>query len=405
MHFYNIASLLGAPALLGVAARNAGSPAAPFTVISVFAILAETLIILGVPESAFDRSVPDGHRVRLDVDPSTVLAAARNHDSGSSSWPLRAVKRWARIAGAYQSTMRPDYRHPTPRLAMAQPVRALGAPTVVVLALATLLPQAALWGLAQTLSPSLRAEPFGLSPAAVGSIVTAAGALAVLFIVVYMLARVWLSRRRAQLKEAESPDDASEKQSTKSRCFSQLSLPPMLVAAVAAVGSTILVAAGVFGYGIYLHDALSKGRVPHLATLAFLLGLLATGVIVLSLNVVRPLVARSTRATCGSVASRARATVDMHAGITFWSSILAGIFVAASANAVAGIGAGGSLGVGLAGVRDFGLGIGVSHIALLVGCAMLWRAVEHLFQMWDSTVMGLVDASELKRSGSFFDWD
>ncbi|GKT93187.1 major facilitator superfamily transporter [Colletotrichum tofieldiae] len=259
---------------------------------------------------------------------------------------------------------------------LLQGPRAFVAPTTLLLVLVTFVPYCTLWGLAESLSLLFFPMPWMLNESGIGSLMAAPFIFAILAVSGFACYR----KRHTDY----TPYDTV--------CI--------------LGGGTALAAAGILAFGLKIHDVMSEvsdagvfktgGVGAHLSfpLLSFLLGLLAAGVAVLD-GAIRPIIWRSTQFTSSNMNVCLRNVADMDAGVACWRSLFAGVFVMAVPNAI----------VVWAGLKSTVLGLGVSQI--LVGAVMCgaWWVYDDYVKGLDGRVMGLVDLSMLKRTGSFFDTD
>lgn len=358
----------GAPLLGGLASQNAGRFTVQFDIVNVFQIVAIPLLVFGAPETAFERSFSSSAAPTPGSAPPSASEAPK---------PLR--KPTVEDAKAYLRTMRPvSFAGATDLRTLLQAPRAFVAPTTVLLVVVTLLPYCTLWGLAESLSLLFFPMPWMLSEGNLGALMTVPFALAITALVA---TAVW--RRRAS------------------------DYTPYCIACTLAAG-TVLAASGILAFGLKTHDVMNEvsaepsnvfatdGVGTHLSfpLLSLLLGLLAAGAATLD-TAIRPVIWRSTQFTSSNMNVCLRNVADMDAGVTCWRNMFAGVFVMTVPDAI----------IMWAGLKATVLGLGISQILVgVAGCALWWFYDEHVRGL-DGRVMGLVDLSMLKRTGSFFDTD
>ncbi|KAL0933466.1 cycloheximide resistance [Colletotrichum truncatum] len=368
---YNILSVAttwGAPILGGLASQNAGQFTIQFAIINVFQILAIPLLVFGAPETAFDRW----------------FSGSPAPTPGSSApWvsvpPKPLSKPTIEDAKAYIRTMRPVSFSGTMDLrTILQAPRAFAAPTTIVLFVVTFLPYCSLWGLTESLSLLFFPMPWMLPASSLGGLMVAPFILVVLTIMGFAFYR----RRRPNC----SPCDI----------------------VCTLVGGTVLAAAGILAFGLKTFHVMSDvadvpsamfatdgvGTQLSFPLISLLLGFLAAGASVLDMAI-RPIIWRSTQFTSSNMNVCLRNVADMDAGVTCWRNLFAGIFVMTIPNAI----------VMWAGLKSTVVGLGVSQIIIGLAVCSVWWFYDDYVRGLDGKVMGLVDLSMLKRTGSFFDTD
>ncbi|KAF9872406.1 cycloheximide resistance [Colletotrichum karsti] len=358
----------GAPILGGLASQNAGRFTIQFEIINLLQFIAIPLLAFGAPETAFERW--------FSSSPAPTPGSA---SPWASQPPKPLGKPTIEDAKAYLRSMTPvSFSGMMDLRTLLQAPRAFVAPTTGLLVVVTFLPYCTLWGLTESLSLLFFPMPWMLSEGNLGALMMAPFILAVIALVA---TAVW--RRRAS------------------------DYTPYCIACTLA-GGTVLAAAGILAFGLKTHDVMSEvsaepsnvfatdGVGTHLSfpLLSLLLGLLAAGVATLD-TAVRPVIWRSTQFTSSNMNVCLRNVADMDAGVTCWRNLLAGVFVMTIPNAI----------VMWAGLKATVLGLGISQVLVgVAGCALWWIYDEHVRRL-DGIVMGLVDLSMLKRTGSFFDTD
>ncbi|KAF6807038.1 major facilitator superfamily transporter [Colletotrichum sojae] len=362
----SVATTWGAPLFGGLATRNAGRFTIQFDIINVFQIFAIPLLVLAAPETAFERW--------YSGSPAPTPASA----ASLVSRPPKALGRPTVEDGkAYLRTMRPvTFSGVMDSRTILQAPRAFVAPTTGLLFVVTFLPYCSLWGLTQSLSLLFFPLPWMLTPDNLSSIL--AGPFILVVLTVSGLA--FYRRRHSQ--------------------FSGYHLMCIIG------GGTALAAAGILAFGLKTHDVMSElpastvftldgvGARLSFLLLSLVLGFLAAGVAVLD-AAIRPVIWRSTQFTSSNMNVCLRNVADMDAGVTCWRNMFAGIFVMTIPDAI----------VSWAGLKATVIGLGVSQIFIgMAACATWWFFDERIRRM-DGRVMGLVDLSMLKRTGSFFDTD
>ncbi|GJC78221.1 putative MFS-type transporter [Colletotrichum liriopes] len=361
-----IATTWGAPLLGGLAARNAGRFTVQFEIINAFQLIAIPLLVFGAPETAYER---------------WFINSFAQTPASSVSWMSKPPKPLGKPSveevKAYLRTMKPlSFSGTLDLRTLLQGPRAFVAPTTLLLVLVTFMPYCTLWGLAESLSLLFFPMPWMLNESGIGSLMAAPLIFAIL---------------------AVSGFTCYRKRHTDYTPYDTVCI---------LGGGTALAAAGILAFGLKTHGVMSEGSDAgafktggvgaHLSfpLLSFLLGLLAAGVAVLD-GAIRPIIWRSTQFTSSNMNVCLRNVADMDAGVACWRSLFAGVFVMAVPNAI----------VVWAGLKSTVLGLGVSQI--LVGAVMCgaWWVYDDYVKGLDGRVMGLVDLSMLKRTGSFFDTD
>ncbi|OLN97614.1 putative MFS-type transporter C1271.10c-like protein 2 [Colletotrichum chlorophyti] len=370
---YNIlvvATTWGAPIFGGLASQNARRFTVQFDIINVFYLLAIPLLVLGAPETSYER---------------WFSSSFAQTPASASSWITKPPKPLGRPTveqvKRYLRSMHPlTFSGSMDLQTLLQAPRAFIAPTTGLLFVVAFIPYCALWGLAESLSLLFFPMPWMLTESSIGSLMAAPFIFAVLGVAglaIYKERHVEFSKH-------------------------------LIVCTVAA--GTFLAAAGVLAFGLNIYNVMSDLTAETAATvftadgvgsqlsfplLSLLLGLLASGVVVLD-AVVRPIIWQSARFTSSNMNVCLRNVADMDAGVTCWRSLFAGVFVMTVPNGI----------VMWAGLRSMTIGLGVAQILVgLAACGILWSCSEKIRRM-DGRVMGLVDLSMLRtRTGSFFDTD
>ncbi|KAK2000468.1 major facilitator superfamily transporter [Colletotrichum falcatum] len=362
----SVATTWGAPLFGGLASRNAQRFTVQFDIINVFLlVVAIPLLVLGAPETAYNRLFPD------DRTPTP---------RSSVSWTPKTLKPLGKPSiedvKAYLGTMKPaSFSGPRDLRTLLQGPRAFIAPTTLLLVLATFIPYCTLWGLAESLALLFTTMPWMLDPNGVGSFMAAPLILSVITVTGCALYR----KRHADYTTVDT--------------------------VCTLAGGSALAATGILAFGLTTHDAVmasssdafrtgGAGATLSFPTLSFLLGLLAAGVAVLD-AAIRPIIWRSTQFTSSNLNVCLRNVADMDAGVACWRSLLAGVFVMAVPNAV----------VVWAGLKATVVGLGSTQLVFGAVMCAAWWVYDDYVKGLDGRVMGLVDLEMLKRTGSFFDTD
>lgn len=345
---FTIATTWGSPLIGGLVSNSSGS-VTQFRVISGLQALSLPLLVLGAPETAFDRSFPPG----MVPFPALGMSFSRGSvDEGGSSWSYRLRRRITidQAKGYVRGVLeQPSYRGLRTLSTALQALRTLVAPTTCLLAL-SLVPYGALWGFATSFALVATPPPLALGPAGVGALMVGPWVMATAVVGFGLY-----------------------------RGFHQKFTRRVSYAIVAVGSSLVFIALLSFGLGLdnMNHDrhrprgpdgpfslplvfTPEAARQLSLPLLSFQLGVLAAGLHVDTTT--RPLV-RSASFTSPSIAVAHRSIGDMHAGVVVLRGLAAAVFV-----------------------------------------AVCWYLDEAVWRA-DGTVMGLVDLRMLKQSGSFFEHD
>ncbi|KAK3306772.1 major facilitator superfamily domain-containing protein [Chaetomium strumarium] len=373
----SVTTTWGPPLLGGIASQSPAGVSLQFVILSAFFVVAVPAMVLGAPETTFDR---------------TSVAAETPVTAGSqlkTSFPLLPRRRLSiETFTDYIVKLKPyAYRGPADSTILLQVPRAFITPTTALLAIASLLPTSSLWGLASSLSLFFQPLPFILSSAAVGSLFTGPFLLATAVVAVPAFLPRW-------------------QQHTK--------FTPKSHMLALACGSS-LVFIGILTFGLHLDKAMTPPPRPddsttttgpsifaldylaprvNLPAMSFVLGLLGAGAHVLAATAA-PLIAQSTAFTGSNLAVSTRNTADMTAGVACWRTLMAGVFIMAVPNAV----------WWWDGLKAFCIGIGVAQVVVVALAGAVWWFCGEQIRRWDGRVMGLLDLERLKRTGSFFDVD
>ncbi|KAK1594142.1 major facilitator superfamily transporter [Colletotrichum navitas] len=367
LNVLSVATTWGGPLLGGLASRNAGRFTVQFDIINAFQLIAIPLLVFGAPETAYRRWFPDDRA----QTPTTSV-------SWTSKPPKPLGKPSVEDIKAYLRTMKPVSFSGTPDLhTLLQGPRAFIAPTTLLLVLVTFMPYCTLWGLSESLALLFTTMPWMLDANGVGSFMAAPFILSVATVTGCALYR----KRHADYTNIDTV------------CI--------------LGGGSALAATGILAFGLKIHDVMTAsstgtdafrtggaGATLSFPLLSFLLGLLAAGVAVLD-AAIRPIIWRSTQFTSSNLNVCLRNVVDMDAGVTCWRNLLAGVFVMAVPNAI----------VVWAGLKATVVGLGSTQLVFGAIMCGAWWVYDDYVKGLDGRVMGLVDLSMLKRTGSFFDTD
>ncbi|KAK1962298.1 major facilitator superfamily transporter [Colletotrichum sublineola] len=363
----SVATTWGGPLLGGLASRNAGRFTVQFDIINAFQLVAIPLLVLGAPETAYGRGSPNSRA----QTPATSV-------SWTSEPPKPLGKPSVEDIKAYLATMKPVSFSGTPDLrTLLQGPRAFIAPTTLLLVLVTFMPYCTLWGLTESLALLFSTMPWMLDTAGVGAFMAAP----FIFIVVTVAGCAFYRKRHTDYTNIDTV------------CI--------------LGGGSALAATGILAFGLTTHNAMMAdgggtfrtggdgvGATLSFPLLSFLLGLLAAGTAVLD-AAIRPIIWRSTQFTSSNLDVCLRNVADMDAGVTCWRNLLAGVFVMAVPGAV----------VVWAGLKATVVGLGSAQLVFGAVVCAAWWVYDDYVKGLDGRVMGLVDLSMLKRTGSFFDTD
>lgn len=360
-----VATTWGAPLLGGVASASGSGFVLQFKILSCFLAVGVWLIVFGAPETAFQR-------VPFSVD--TPIQGVTQ-----PSWSHSAFTKEA--AMEYLSKMKPwSYKAPfVDSSLILQAPRAMIAPTTLLVLTVGLLPHAALWGLASSLSLLFSVMPFMLPTAQIGTLLT--GPFILASAVGIALATPFFTKRFT---------------------------PTVHLSTISA--ASVVASIGLFAFGVYIQDCMSAppsnpadapssiwdldflGSNLSFPVVSFLLGLLAAGSLALDATA-RPMIQRSSAFTSANLVVGVRNTADMSAGLTCLRNMITGAFILGIPNAV----------WMWDGLKSASVGLGLVQIFVAAGISVLWWKWEENVRRLDGRVMGLVNLSALKLQGSFFD--
>ncbi|PHH59380.1 hypothetical protein CDD81_3339 [Ophiocordyceps australis] len=369
-----LATTWGSPLLGGVASHHDGSFTTQFAIISSLFALALPLLVLGAPETAFDRPAPGSSPMRT---PGLDFNMPRRR------YPWR-LGHWfhGRLVLAYLKQMKPvSYHGHVSMSTFLQAPRAFVAPTTGLLALLSLIPYSTLWGLALSLALLVSPAPLNLSPPRIGVLMAGPWLLASAVVGAFCFYRGFHSH------------------------FTR----PISYTLVAAGSFLLLIGLLSFGLGLYnfmlsqplrgpmmLFQPFSSQAASQLspALLSFQLGVLAAAVCVID-TATRPVLARSASFTSPRIAVAHRSMADMNAGLVVMRSLAASAFVAAMPSLVSSP----------SGLKDLAIGLAVTQAVISLAVVLLWHFFEKTIWRADGRIMGLVDLRMLKYTGSFFDYN
>jgi MFS family permease len=344
----SMATTWGPPLLGGVVSRAPTGFGLQFAVLSVFFVVAVPLMVLGAPETAFDRSY------NMAQTPATGISYPR-------SYPLTPRKVFSvESFRNYITKLKPVvYVSDQPYSAtILQVPRAFIAPTTILLFLVLFLPAAALWGLTSSLSLLFSSLPFNLTTTSLGTLSTGPFLLGTITTAIFALWANW---------------------------HDTFNITRHNTIAVSAGSVLAFIALIAFGF---------QGIQVSLPVVSFLLGLLAAATSILEATI-RPLIRRSTAFTSSNLGVALRNTADMDACLGIWKTLFAGVFVIVIPSAVGNS----------EGLKGTCLGLSVAQLVVGVVVAGIWWFWHEAVGRMDGRVMRLVDLDGLRRMGSFFDTD
>ncbi|PFH60993.1 hypothetical protein XA68_18466 [Ophiocordyceps unilateralis] len=347
------ASTWATPLIAGLSSSltPANPPAAPFRLISALHLVSLPLLLLGAPETVFDRSGP-GPVVSGPAPPMQLAGYVRH--------VIRLRRPWSSSSAS----------------SALQAARAIVAPSTCLVSALSAVPYAALWGLAAVGAMVVTPQPLGLGPVAVGA----------------LLSGPWLLASAVVGGLACFYRGFHDRFTRRASCI------------VVAVGA-FLVVVGLLSFGLGLDNFMIRAKsspassppffTPTAARqlspplLALQLGILAAGIHVLD-TATRPLLARSASFTSPTVAAAHRSIGDMHAAIVAIRSLAAAIGIAA---------------LPAMPLRPAVIAMTVVHTLVVPAVLFLCSYAGEAVWRADGRVLGQVDVRLLKQSGSFFDHD
>ncbi|KAB5555092.1 major facilitator superfamily domain-containing protein [Coniochaeta sp. 2T2.1] len=364
-----VATTWGPPLLGGLASSTSTGFGLQFAVLSAFFLIAVPALALGAPETAFDRAY------NMAQTPAT----------GSTTGYIKSLPLAPRtrldVVKDYIAKLKPlSYTSPQRNSAtLLQVPRAFIAPTTILNSLVSFLPLCTLWGLSLSLPLLFAPMPFNLSTTTLGLLTTGPFLLATAVTALFALWPKWHITFTATRSNS-----------------------------IALSAGTALIFTGLLAFGLHLSSCMTPvpmdqtmvyainylGSRVSFPLLSFLLGLVAAGAAVID-SASRPLIRRSTAFTSSNLGVALRNTTHMDAGVGFWRTLMAGVFVIAVPNAV----------WDWEGLKATCIGVGVAQVLLAGVVGAVWWFWDESVRRLDGRVMRLVDLSILKRAGSFFDTD
>ncbi|KAL2133374.1 hypothetical protein VTI74DRAFT_2462 [Chaetomium olivicolor] len=383
------------PLIGGIVSQTRIGFSLQFAILSGFFVVAVPAIALGAPETAFDRSFV------VPQTPSTAMSRRK------PSLPFNPHRFFTLETFAdYVVKLKPyAYSAPANLTTLLQVPRAFATPTTCLLALVTLLPSSALWGLTSSLSLLFHPLPFSLSPASIGGLFTAPFLLSTLTLACTALPL--LPSPLLKFFKRFTPKSHTLTLTLTLACACALFLTGTLTLGLHLFNAmsppeeeeSTLPAAAAHKTSVFATDYLSP-RVS-LPTVSLTLGLVALATSLLASAAPR-LIAASTAFTAPNLAVATRSAADMAAGVRVWNNVAAGVAVLATPNAV----------YWWDGLKRYCIGMGVAQVVVGAGVAAVWwlwgqgavRRLDGRVLRQGSGERG-ADGDAGKRNGSFFDTD
>ncbi|KOS22948.1 hypothetical protein ESCO_003999 [Escovopsis weberi] len=345
----------GSPIVGGVISHKSQTFTAQYRFICAFFLIALPLLVIGAPETAFDRA---GAAVAPTPNSAFVPPASwagPELENGDFKLSRKTLKPWSFKGDARLSTL------------VFQILRAFAAPTTILVFLLTFIPYVVLWCLASSLAQLLSPSPKDMDPPHIGVVMSGPLLLAVLSICCLLFYRTSYSKLTCRTTY-------------------------LIVA-----GGTTCAVAGVLAYGLYLHQHIhhSGKHIKHnLPLLSFQLGLVAAGSDALGATI-RPLLSRSASFTASSMAVAQRSIGNMYSAVIVMRNLFAGLFVLAMPWIVSAAG----------GLKWTAIIVGSVQAGLMILIVGLMLFLDESIWKLDGKVMGLLDLRSLRISAGFFDSD
>lgn len=375
-----MATLWGSPLFGGLVVQHPLGADYQFAILSVFQILSVPLLILGVPETMYDRVSNMFEKPSPGWTPRTGWSSI----GLKSSSRFRRLPAWARGRGLtldraiqYVKDVAPPvtYRGTSSsdviidRVLLMQALRAAVTPTAVLSFLTSFLPFALLWGSTASLSGLFSRAPYNLFPATIGSLLATPFILSTFSVALFTLWSGWSKTGAA---------------------FRIHSTYPLVLAAGATLSFV-----GLLAWGLYV---VSRSHTTdegfRFSALSFVLGLLAAGAHVLDAPT-KLLVRRSAQFTSPNLYVGLRAKQDMEAGVAAWRALFAGVFAMGIPAAVV---------ASDAGLKSTAVGVAVVQVFVVAGVGAAWYLYEDDIKRLDGRVLACVDlTASLRSPRSFFD--
>lgn len=375
----SVATTWGPPIIGGVTAQNAIGPRLQFEILAIFQVVSIPLLVLGAPESMYDRTALALEKATPGWTPHTGWSSL----GLKSSSRFQRLPAWARGRGFNVDKAVQYIKEVGPPKSYAgagaggvelglllQAPCAFLTPTTILAFLASFLPYSLLWGFSSSLSGLFARDPFNLFPATVGSLLATPFILATVAVAIFSLWPAW--SKTAQAFKIESTH--------------------MFVLAGGATLSFI----GILVFGLYISPRLNEQDGGfRFAALSFVLGLLAAGSYILDAPR-KPLILRSTQFTSPNLTASLRNEADMDAGVTMWRTLFAGIFAMGVPAAVV---------TSSAGLKSTGIGVAVVQLFVVGAIGTVWYMFDESIRALDGKTLGYVDVSLPKGLRSYFEFD
>ncbi|KAI9158269.1 MFS-type transporter [Paramyrothecium foliicola] len=348
-----VATTWGSPLSGGLATNNAGTFTVQFRIINTFYILAIPLLLLGAPETAFDRS-------NASTAPSNSPPVSPIEQSEKSpAWPPVWLNKENVVAYLYK--MKPlQYKGEFALPIILQGPRALITPTVGLIFLLSFIPFSAIWSIAVSVPLLLSSRPLRFTPTVLGTILTGPWIISTVVVAVFSAYRPYHKK-----------------------------FNPLINAAIISVGA-LLFLIGILAFGLHTHDVMARG--PRIAreeidpaVLSLLLGIAAGGLYTIDATT-HPLIVRSASFTCSTMTVAQRSIADMHAGVVVLRNFVVAIFILTIPTALST----------LSGLKSTVIGVGVVQLFVAGGVAAAWWFFDEPIRRADGKIMGLVDLSLFK---------
>lgn len=367
----SVATTWGPPLIGGAASQNALGVHLQFEILAIFQIVSIPLLILGAPETQYDRT----SYIFEKSTPGSSIGL-------KSSSRFRRLPAWARGRGftlnraiQYIKEVAPPKSYPgaaggvldVPLLLQAP--RAFIAPTTVLAFLASFLPYSLLWGFSTSLSGLFSRDPFKLYSATVGTLLATPFILSTVAVSIFSLWPEW-----------SKTTNAFRVRSTH-----------LLVLGAGATLSFI----GILGFGLYVSPRLQAAEGLRFSALSIILGLLAAGSYILDAPTT-PLIHQSARFTSPNLSVNLRNVADMDAGVAVWRALFAGIFVMGIPAAVV---------TTAAGLKSTGIGVAVVQVFVAGGVGAVWYMWDENVWRLDGLVLRCVGWKDVRDSQSYFELD
>lgn len=385
------ATLWGAPLLGGLTSQHPHGPVLQFRILAVFQAVSIPLLVFGAAETMYDRQSATGEKTTPGWSPRTGwsslgLKSSSRHGrlpawARGRGFTVDRVIQYAKSVARPQSYFAPGTQGITAvdTALLKQPLRALAAPTTLLVFLASFLPHSLLWGFSFALSGLFARAPFQLVPATVGSLLATTLVFSTLVAAVLSFGRPWASTLAAFASPA-------------THLF------------VLGVG-TLLSFVGLLAFGLYVGAHEGNPAVPvadandtpdfRFSALSFVLGLVAAGAYTLK-TPTAPMIVRSTQFTSPNLVVSLRNFADMEAGVAFWRTLFAGIFVMAiPAATVAHASA----------LKSTGIGVAVVQVFVVVGLGFVWSRFQEDVWRLDGRILRSTDLGAVKMATSYFELD